>query len=292
VQSQRNESQKKQEKINYPSKETGLIRNFLANGCSFTEYAEHPDLPDGKHKTWATYLSEAMAVENHINLASSGAGNDYICHSTINYLENADLDPEQTLVIVMWSGIYRTDLPMSQAWYNHFKFGEHTVCKTDGISYWINSGGFDTGWRKKPTVKPIFEHVYKITEAVDHCMKSLRYFVMLESYLKSRGYKFLFTSYINYWQDNLPYYVIKNEPPFENKLTADPLIGYHCKDYPILKKFDFSNWFFVNDQRDTICEFSHTQDPRTPRDNWHPSYKMHQKFAEEIVLPRVQQIHV
>ena len=263
-----------------------MIRNFLANGCSFTEYIDHPD---NTICTWPTYLSKQLAVENYINLASAGAGNDYICHSTINYLENTDLDPEQTLVIVMWSGIYRTDLPMSQSWYNHFKFGEHTVCKTDGISYWINSGGFDSGWRRKTSVKPIFENVYKITEAVDHCMKSLRYFVMLESYLKSRGYKFLFTSYINYWQDNVPYYVIKNNTPGKDKITADPMIGYHCKDYLILKKFDFSNWFFINDQQDTICEFAHTQDPRG---DWHPSNKMHQKFAEEIVLPRVQQIHV
>ena len=266
-----------------------MIRNFLANGCSFTEYVEHPDCPDGMHKTWATFLAEQLAVENHINLASSGAGNDYICQSTVNYLENADLDPAETLVIVMWSGVARMDFPMNQDWYQHFKFGEHTVCKTDGISRWISSGGEDGRWNGKNSVKSIFNSVYKINDPVDHCMKSLRYFVMLESYLKSRGYKFLFTSYINYWRDDLPYYEIKNNTPSENKLTVDPNIGYHCKDYPILKKFDFSNWFFINDQQDTVCEFAHS---RYPRGDWHPSYDAHREFAEEIVLPCVQQIHV
>lgn len=260
-----------------------MICNFLANGCSFTERIDHPD---SKTCTWATYLAKQLAVENYINLATQGAGNDYICHSTINYLENANLDPNQTLVIVMWSGVARMDLPLSKSWYQHFKFGEHSVCKTDGIGYWINSGGMTSAWNNKPNVKPIFEHAYKITDPVDHCTKSLRYFVMLESYLKSCGYKFLFTSFINYWRDQYPYYQMSGESP---KVTADPNIGYHCKDYPIFKKFDFDNWFFVNDQQDTICEFAHSQDPRG---DWHPSNKMHQAFAEQIVLPRVQQIHM
>ena len=57
-----------------------MIKNFIANGASITEYIDHPD---GITKTWATYLAEDLGVENHINLASSGVGNDYICHSTI-----------------------------------------------------------------------------------------------------------------------------------------------------------------------------------------------------------------
>ena len=264
-----------------------MIRNFLANGCSFTEHIQHPD---SKTCTWPQYLSQLLAVENHVNLASAGAGNDYICHSTINYLEQNNLDPAETLVIVMWSGTTRMDLPLSKEWYQHFKFGEHSLCKEDGVGHWMNSGGMLGGWRNKKSVLPIYEEVYKIMDPVDHCMKSLRYFIMLESYLKCRGYKFLFTSFINYWQDNQPYYEIK--PTQHNdvsKVTADPNIGYHCKEYQVFKNFDFSNWFFINEQRDTICEFAHAQDPRS---SWHPSNSMHQKFAKEIILPRVQQIHV
>ena len=84
-------------------------------------------------------------------------------------------------------------------------------------------------------------------DPVDHCMKSLRYFIMLESYLKCRGYKFLFTSFINYWQDDQPYYEIKpTQPTDAPKVTADPNIGYHCKEYQVFKNFDFSNWVFIN----------------------------------------------
>jgi len=264
-----------------------LIKNFLANGCSFTEYIDHPA---GITKTWATYLSEHMDIPNHINLASSGAGNDYICHSTINYLEQHRLDPQETLVIVMWSGTGRMDLPMNQEWYEHIKFGEYSVCKTDGIGHWINSGGQTGSWMNHNITRAIFDNLYKITDTADHCLKSLRYFVMLEAYLKIRGYKFLFTSFINYWQTEHPSY--QSSSPLPGGLlraSSEPNIGYHCRDYAVWQNFDFTNWFFVNDRRDTICEYAHRQDPRG---DIHPSDKMHKKFALEIVAPCVQQIHV
>jgi hypothetical protein len=191
-----------------------------------------------------------------------------------------DLNPNETLIIIMWSGLSRMDLPMSKEWYKHIKFGEYSCCKTDGIGYWINSGGMSGSWKNSKIAQDIFNNVYKITDPVDYCLKNLRYFIMMESYLKTRGYKFLFTSFINYWHTTHSY----------NRLIhSEPNIGYHCKDYPIFQRFDFNNWFFINDRQDTICEFAMTHGPRG---DVHPSDKMHQKFAEEIVLPRVQQIHM
>lgn len=254
-----------------------MIRNFIANGCSFTEYMDHPN---GITKTWATYLAQELDVDNHINLASSGAGNDYICHSTINYLEANEFDPKETLVIVMWSGPGRIDVPLSQDWYNHFKSGEYSCCKTDGTSCWISSGGIGGNWPDNSIRKNIFGHLYKITDPVDLGMQSLRYFILLESYLKQQGYKFLFTSFINYWD------TINQCPGVE---VAEYNLGWLCKDQPIFKNFDFSNWFFINDNQDTICEFS--WDDQSNGDA-HPRDAMHQRFAREIVLPRVQQIHV
>jgi hypothetical protein len=55
------------------------------------------------------------------------------------------------------------------------------------------------------------------------------------------------------------------------------------------KNFDFSNWVFVNGRRDCIGEFA--WDSQSNGDA-HPRDEMHQRFAREILLPRVQQIHV
>jgi hypothetical protein len=249
-----------------------MIKNFIANGCSFTEYINHPD---GITKTWATYLAEELSVENHINLASSGAGNDYICNGTINYLESNSLDPENTLVIIMWSGPNRIDLPMSQDWYQHLKFNDYPACKTDGTDYWINSTGMQ--WNRNSTTRRIFEYVYKISDHREHCMKSLRYFIFLEAYLKQRGYQFLFTNFVNCWNTEQKY-----NPVADGEVN----IGYYCKDQPMFKNFDFSNWFFINDNRDTICEFS--WDPVLSQGDVHPRDEMHQRFAREILLPIVE----
>jgi len=254
-----------------------MIKNFVANGCSFTEYVDHPSAVT---KTWATYLAQELSVENHVNLASSGAGNDYICHSTIDYLEANHPDPQDTLIIVMWSGPTRIDVPMSKDWYQHIKFGEYSCCKTNGNSYWINSGGMAGSWKNYNISRNVFEHLYKITDPVDLGMQSLRYFIMLESYLKQRGYKFLFTSFINYWDTSKEYTDIS---------VGEYNLGWLCKDQPIFKNFDFSNWIFINDDQDTIGEFS--WDDQSNGDA-HPRDEMHQRFAKEIVLPRVQQIHM
>jgi len=258
-------------------REIKMIKNFIANGCSFTEYVNHPA---GITKTWATYLAKEIAVENHMNLASSGGGNDYICHSTINYLEANKFDPENTLVIVMWSGPTRIDVPMSQDWYQHIKFGEYSCCKTDNSSCWINSGGMGGSWKNSNISRNVFEHLYKITDPIDLCMKSLRYFVLLESYLKQRGYRFLFTSFINYWDTTKQYPDIS---------VGEYNLGWVCKDQPIFKNFDFGNWVFVNNNKDCIGEFA--WDSQSNGDA-HPRDEMHQRFAKEILLPRVQQIHM
>jgi hypothetical protein len=135
-------------------------------------------------------------------------------------------------------------------------------------------------WKNYNISRNVFEHLYKITDPVDLGMQSLRYFIMLESYLKQRGYKFLFTSFINYWDTSKEYTDIS---------VGEYNLGWLCKDQPIFKNFDFSNWIFINDDQDTIGEFS--WDDQSNGDA-HPRDEMHQRFAKEIVLPRVQQIHM
>jgi hypothetical protein len=255
-----------------------MIKNFIANGASYTEYVNHPEQII---KTWATYLAQELSVENHVNLASSGVGNDYVCHSTINYLEANNLDPKDTLVIVMWPGSDRIDVPISQDWYKHIKFGEYSCCKTDGTSHWISSGGMCASWKNSKISRSTFDNLYRITDPMDLCMQSLRYFVLLESYLQHRGYKFLFTSGVNHW---------KNNKKYSDLIAFEFNFGYYCKDQPIYKNFDFSNWLFINDKKDCLGEFASVD--MTKHNGFHPSDEMHQRFAREIVLPRVQQIHM
>ena len=89
-----------------------MIKNLIVNGCSFTY--ETPE-------SWATHLRWALDVPFYRNLAFSGAGNRYICDSTIEYLESNNFVPEDTLVVVMWSGVGRQDLRITKEWYDYYK---------------------------------------------------------------------------------------------------------------------------------------------------------------------------
>jgi len=232
-----------------------LINQLVVSGCSFTQGAQG--------ETWAKHLN----ISGVTNLANSGAGNNYICRRTLNYLE-AQGDPKNTLVIIMWSGTSRIDVSVSTEWYKHIRttFG---YGKTDGISNWIHTGSSGN--------VPVLEGVCKINDNQSLCVDSLQNFILLETYLRARGYSYLFTSYANYWSEGQEYCATTE---------VDPNIGYHCKNLSLYKNFDFSNWSFVNDKQDCFGEFA--LDDIRNRDDAHPSPDTHQRFAKEIVLPAIR----
>lgn len=238
---------------------------LLVNGCSFTRGL-------GQTLAWPYSLKTDTRWSHVINLASNGAGNNYICRSTINYIETYRPDPKHTLVVVMWSGVGRIDVSVSAEWYQHIK-STFKVGKSDQINHWIHTGSSGN--------VNCLETICRVTDPTSLCVDSLQNFILLGGYLQAKGFNYLFTSYVNYWNDDGPYNQTTNN---------DYNIGYHCKDNPLYKNFDFSNWFFVNDQRDCFGEFA-SHDIAT-RDDSHPGPLMHQRFAQEIVLPQIQQIHM
>ena len=245
------------------------MKLLLVNGCSFTEGPCANEFQTVKNGTWPYYLDQKCMV---MNLASSGAGNSYICRSTINYIETSAPDPANTLIIIMWSGTSRIDVSVSDEWYKYIKTNFSFV-KSDADCNWIHTGSSGNVDELKDFIR--------VSSPRSLCIESLQNFIMLENYLKAKGYRYLFTSYVNYWNDKKPYNQVSRN---------DYNIGYHCKDSLLYQNFDFSNWFFVNEQQDCLGEFA-IEDIQNRSDR-HPGPEAHAKFAKEIVLPRIQQIHM
>jgi hypothetical protein len=229
---------------------------LVASGCSFTQNAHG--------ETWAKYLN----MPNVINLANGGAGNHYICRRTLNYLESYNCDPKKTLIIVMWSGTSRIDVSVSKEWYTHIR-NTFDYGYTDDISNWIHTGSSGN--------VPILDNLCRTNDNQSLCVDSLQNFILLENYLRAKGYSYLFTSYANYWSEDQEYCATTE---------VDPNIGYHCKTIPLYKNFDFSNWFFINEKRDCFGEYA--LDDIRNRDDAHPSTDTHQRFAREILLPAIR----
>lgn len=242
------------------------IKNLVVNGCSYTDDRYHP--------TWATMLAEKLPGINYYNLASGSAGNDYICKSTINFLADKNFVPDETLVLIMWSGTLRKDLNITgDWWYNlqeHYPLGRNY---NDQEYYVFSGGGYS--WTKNPVTRKIFGQLYKTSDPTTLCHDSLMNFVNLENYLIVNRYKYKFTNYINYWHN-------------KSAITGDYCIGFFSCDDPLYKSYDFSNWFFANTYRDGLSEFASSLQQLD--ETWHPTQLGHQIFCDQVVIPNTQKL--
>ena len=166
-----------------------VIKNLFVNGCSFTD--------DRCGTTWATFLKKKYPNLNYHNIANYGAGNRYICNSTIQFLEDQNFNPEETLVIIMWSGTKRIDLDMSGEWWYHLYENYPHGRNINDQHYYLFSSGI--AWTKQSDATKIFNWPYKLSDPHTLCADSLMNFINLENYLKVHGYQYRFSSFVNYW---------------------------------------------------------------------------------------------
>ena len=87
---------------------------LLSNGCSHTSGAELDENNTDfcYEKAWPKHLADILGYRN-INLARSGSSNDRILRTTYMWLSNyiaAGKDISKLFVVILWTGIYRTEL--------------------------------------------------------------------------------------------------------------------------------------------------------------------------------------
>lgn len=247
-----------------------MIKNLVINGCSFTQ--------DGQlGKLWPQVLQEQLKPQTYHNLARGGAGNFYIANSTIEFLEKQDFNPQETMVIVMWSGTGRKDLRINGAWYYQLADSYNWGVKShQDEDYYLFSGGISNSWCNNPITKKIFSWLYKTSDPYTLCKDSLMHFKNLENYLKVNQYQYQFTSFVNYWQ-----------PDQEScPLGGDYSIAYWLKDEPIYQKFCFDNWFFADADKNSLGEFAKQRGLLDA--THHPTHLAHEQYAQEVVLPRIR----
>jgi hypothetical protein len=245
------------------------IKNLVVNGCSFTD--------DRECKTWASEVANSYPDLNYFNLASGAAGNNYILDSTINFLEQQRLDPNNTLVLIMWSGIGRKDMQISGEWWYHLT-KDYPVGRKLNDCYYIFSGGMSNSWRDNLTTRKIFDWYYKLSDPETLCQESLMNFLHLENYLQVRNYNYRLTNYVNCW----------NRGNQSNSNGGDYSIAYFSAKNPVYQNMDFTNWFFVNDQKECLSEFATNMGQLD--ETGHPTELAHKKFAQQVVNPVLKKL--
>ena len=251
-----------------------MIKNLLVNGCSFTAQVRSPGAKDSI-VPWADHVAHHFHVPecDYMNWAQGGAGNFYIANSTIDRIESAGLKPNDTLILVMWSGLSRKDIRISQ---EYFEILQDYNCKNsiDG-NYYLCSGGAVNSWWHHPAVKPCFFNVYRASNWQSLVRDSISYIMHLQNYLESKQFRYKFLSFINYWQAD-------RILPVDQEYVIERVF---CQQ-ELQTKIDFSKWIFVNQDKDGLYEYAlllgDVQD-----DGFHPAARAHESFAKNIVIPKL-----
>jgi hypothetical protein len=244
-----------------------MIENLIVSGCSFT----------WGNQSWANIVAEEFDIKKLVNLATPAAGNNYIANSIIDYIETHRPDPENTVVLAMWSGIGRKDLMIDgELWYllSDYQFKHKYNDAPD--SYYIFSGGMGNAWIDHPRVSGLFEPLYLASDPFTICKESLQNFSRLHDYLTLRNYKFGFTSYLNYWP-----------PSIESVSNGDYSLGHFAKDMPAFCSLNFDPWFFIDEQKNSLYEFAKING-HLSADNFHPTALGHKKYSQDIVIPAIK----
>ena len=165
---------------------TTEFKNILVSGCSFVYNNSK------KHVcTWPYYLRDITNLDEVIDVSHSGAGNSHVFNSIVNEVEfNDKVNPVDTLVIIMFSGLSRIDLiatpEITSEWHHmsNYHFNENLstlslfhVDKTmpRGPAYDVS----DVYVRNVPVKATIFQN----------CL----YMITLSEYLKSKNFKSVIT---------------------------------------------------------------------------------------------------
>lgn len=249
-----------------------MIKNLIVNGCSYTERSDIG---------WGRIVADHLHADMFHNLAMGGAGNFYIANSTVEYLEEAKLDPKETLVLIMWSGTGRKDVRISGEWWFHLQqqYGQsYRGTQVPGLadeSFYLFSTGISGTWHKFSLVKDVFQDMYKLSDPVCLCKDSLINFINLNNYLKQNGYNYAMTSFVNYW----------DESKESCDIGGDYSLAFFLKNTSLYKNFDKSNWFWANDQFDCLGEFAKN---RGKFSDMHPTKEGYHDFAVEVVMPYLE----
>jgi hypothetical protein len=250
-----------------------MIKNLVVSGCSFTET---------RSGGWADQVAEKIKFEKFINLAKSGAGNFYIADSLVQCLATEKLVPDETLVLVMWTGITRKDICVSE---DYFKILDKISGVIQYDQCYALSGGIAGTWQAdinrsnifKWFIHPLFDALYKATDYASFSHDTLSNMISTKSFLELHGYNYRFMSYVNYWGTG-PQQVSPNlDFNIKEFIPNDPLLGLIG-----------DKWIWADNNNMCFYEFAKQKNLLTD-DNFHPSQEGHNLFAKTVILPQLQE---
>ncbi len=230
------------------------FENLVVGGCSFT-YTNPTQVP----VSWPYYFRDLAGFNEVYSCAMPGAGNNFISKSIVWGLENSKLSPDQTMVVVMWSGHDREDAIFSADAVD--KNANFVYNYTDNVCHGSTGGASREGdmtlnwWGYRDI------HKYKSFES--RAVENAIWKIQLKKYLDASGYKSIFVDFL------------------------DPSVPNRTNNFDIVK-------FLPDTIKDTYSSImDEIQDPYSfslkrmllSDDDFHPSPDGNLAWTREILIP-------
>jgi hypothetical protein len=169
------------------------FKNLVVSGCSFSTVTNNQ-----VGSSWPQYLQTRLGIENLYPLARFGAGNRQISTSLVWFLENHQLDPRDTLIVVMFSGNDRSDeivdvscLDNPDNWLAHYHYTPNVVGAISGGNAVEGLGNTKYEYAFKKTINAMKTNESRAVENYLHI-------VNLYNYLQNNLYQTtVFTKFVD-----------------------------------------------------------------------------------------------
>jgi len=232
------------------------LKNLIVSGCSFT-YNNH----ETSAVTWPYYLRDIGGFDQVLDCSLPGGGNYHIANSLQWALEVDRPAPEDSLVVVMWSGCDRDDYICPTSNDNNsypftFKYSESVISGISGGA--MGNGNIKSGLKELGQTKTLES-------------RSIENYLLINGlwhYLTSCGYKFIF---LNFLDGNLP------SRTYHFDITKYLPTTIKNQYNLMLTKITDPHTFAV--KHDLLCN-----------DDFHPSPNGHLEWTRKILLPKLQTI--
>jgi hypothetical protein len=246
-------------------------KKLLVSGCSFTE----------NHGSWAYCLATKYNLEL-INLAVQGAGNNHIVWSLLSYIEKNQIDPETTLVGVMWSHPIRNDLIFEK----NDRYSDQSIFKYkyDNANSLVILG--DLLKREVPQFYNLEVAKEKLLTRGNRSALAFKTWTLktaLTAYLTSKNFDFFQTGFINYFTESL---LIKTNTNWDFQKE----FSYVNELNSIGLSYKLSNWLSLSDQ-EYLGEYAFHNN-LLDFDKFHPSQSGHEHWSNEILIPKLKELKI
>jgi len=239
------------------------IKNLIVSGCSFT----------ANPNSWATVLAKHYDL-NLINLAKDGAGNRHIANSIILYLEQNSINLDDTLIIFMWSGLYRRDwikdFNIKYEYLNtvNYRYTKTTslampydMLKNSKLGVSKNTSQFEIDLLDVAYGDNFDSRILDSWLAINH----------LNCYLKNNGYRYYQTNFFN--------------PTIDLNGCTFKGTNYKILDN-VNVPFNFDNFIdFVDDEY--LGNYAVKNNLILSKLDWHPTKVGYQKWTEELLIKKL-----